>query len=578
MNRFTLVLAGGLVAGLTVLFAQTPAQPQPPPQVFRGGTTLIPVDVRVLDRDGKPVTNLTQADFTILEDGVRQTIRHFSAQAFTAEVQAAAPPAAAPSSPAAPPTDLAPQSHRVFLLVLGRGRLQVPASGVDAMIHFVRNRLLPHDQVAVLAWNRATDFTSDRDRVGDLLERFKKAHEGIESKLRMHFTGLAAVYGSGGYPASIQADIDKVFGGARAPGVRTAEPGLSRNAERLARDSRLATDAVLDPDRADPAGAALVAQTGLSLDDFLTANAQTNQDLGNLYLGIEYLRHIDGEKHLVFVSETGLILPRVEDDRDLAAAANNARVVVDYVHTGGTIMTGGGGAQARQAPARGIAGPVNMIPFMTARAITDLTGGRFYGNRFGKASTDMDYIDRATRFEYLLGYYPARPTTDGKYRRITVQINRPGLTVLYRHGYYADPELAPFDRQRLMTTGRISAAARYPQDVPDIPMKATVSQKDQQLEVVVTLDPTPISFSQNGFFRTATLELVIFALDASDRVVGQAAKRVELTYTESRFQKARETGVPLTVPVPLYGAPRRVKIIAYDYAADRIGSVVIKVQ
>ena len=44
---------------------------------------MVPVDVRAFDRNGKPVTNLTPEDFTILEDGVPQTIAHFSMQAFT---------------------------------------------------------------------------------------------------------------------------------------------------------------------------------------------------------------------------------------------------------------------------------------------------------------------------------------------------------------------------------------------------------------------------------------------------------------------------------------------------------------
>ena len=58
------------------------AQQRPP--VFRTGVVSIPVDVRVLDRDGKAVTDLTAADFTLLENGVPQEIRYFSAQALTA--------------------------------------------------------------------------------------------------------------------------------------------------------------------------------------------------------------------------------------------------------------------------------------------------------------------------------------------------------------------------------------------------------------------------------------------------------------------------------------------------------------
>ena len=78
----------------------------------------------------------------------------------------------------------------------------------------------------------------------------------------------------------------------------------------------------------------------------------------------------------------------------------------------------------------------------------------------------MDRIDQASRFGYLLGYYPSR-NLDGKYRRIAVQVNRPGATVLYRHGYFATADVTPFNRQRIMTFGRVASAAGFPEPVHD---------------------------------------------------------------------------------------------------------------
>ena len=54
---------------------QNDGQQQPP--AFRGGVDFVRVDVIVSDRKAQPVTNLTEADFEVLEDGKPQAIEQF---------------------------------------------------------------------------------------------------------------------------------------------------------------------------------------------------------------------------------------------------------------------------------------------------------------------------------------------------------------------------------------------------------------------------------------------------------------------------------------------------------------------
>lgn len=584
-------LVGATVTGLVVHAASFQAPPSQNPPLFRGATTLVPVDVRVLDRNDKPVTDLTESDFTLFENDVPQPIRHFAKLSLTADQSKVSDPLEG----AAPTSDTVPLPHRrVFLIVLGRGRLQGISKGVDGMLHFVRERLLPQDAVAVLAWNHATDFTTDHARIATVLERFKQAHEGVEAKLNLRFSGLAGLYGSRDIPSSLQHDIDAVFGEADGGTAGPVKGLAGPNADRVNEDTwKIARRLLGPPDTAagddpDPE------KRDAALNDFVSENAQTMQDVGNLYVGIEYLRHLQGEKHLVFVSGLGLALPRGDDDVDLASAASNARVVIDYVHTAGTFLdpshaqytvenkpTGRGMAptlvntQERQPPP--------LWTFGTARTLASLTGGRFYANQFRNASITMDHIDEATRSGYLLGYYPPNPGTDGKFRRIKVTVKRPGVTVLSRHGYFATATSNPVDVRAAMIYSRIAAASNYAKALTAIGVRGTASvsrqsQPDVRVLLDVSIDPARVTFTNANSQHAASIALAAFFFDADEQLVGQFWRRVDLTFDEARFVAVKRDGVPIGLTVAVSAPPKQVKVVVYDPAEDRIGSAIVKVQ
>ena len=97
------------IVAVAFWICDTPARAQFPqiPQ-FRAGVTLVPVEVRVLDREGNPVSGLTQADFTVREDGRPHEISHFQAVN----------------------SDGSSKIARNFFIVLGRGRLNEPTKAL----------------------------------------------------------------------------------------------------------------------------------------------------------------------------------------------------------------------------------------------------------------------------------------------------------------------------------------------------------------------------------------------------------------------------------------------------------------
>jgi Ca-activated chloride channel family protein len=70
---------GGWMLGMLVVALWVAGRPLTGQQpVFRAETSLVTVGVTVRDRAGSPITDLTKADFTVLEDGRAQTVTHFT--------------------------------------------------------------------------------------------------------------------------------------------------------------------------------------------------------------------------------------------------------------------------------------------------------------------------------------------------------------------------------------------------------------------------------------------------------------------------------------------------------------------
>jgi VWFA-related protein len=558
------------------------------PQIpaIRAGITMVPVDVRVLDRDGRPVTDLKQNEFVILEDGVAQPIDHFSSAGLMAqELPAGTRPAfRRPDS-----DDRTPQNQRIFLIVLGRGRLQEPTETLDALIDMTRERLLPQDQVAVLAFNRATDFTIEHEKVTRLLERYKKANNSLDAKLASHFSGLQAAYGSKEIPARIQKDIDAIFAQPGNPAYRSLPQGRIADASRFEDDSLRIREALLTAAGGErPIRSTVLYPNELftvGFDEYIFNEAQTRSDLESLYAGIEYLRHLQGEKHLLFVSERGLYLPRQENDYSIAAVASDARVVLDTIHTGGIGNPPSPFALARMSEVS--RQPVPRYTFSDWSAsqslvnVSRLTGGM--AARFIYGRDAIERIDEGTRFQYLLGYSPANTNWNGRFRRITVRVTRPGLRVLYRHGYYAFDQLVPRDRKAFMTYSRIITAGSVSEVMGDINVVVTVAPPGErrvpgELRVGVSVDLTKVALTREGDRHVGSLEIALFAGDRRENVVGEIWQTAELKLSDETYKRASAGGFKHSATIAVKAPPDYVKAVVYDPNGDVLGSTVLKLK
>lgn len=130
------------LAALLILLAMSVTPAQQPEDVITTDTSLVQLNVGVVDKQGHAITNLSANDFTIFEDGVRQPIRHFE-------------PAEAPFS-------------LVMLLDMSGSTVTFRQQIRSAALRFLE-ALNPEDRVAVVEFNgkgvkSLLGFSTDRKR------------------------------------------------------------------------------------------------------------------------------------------------------------------------------------------------------------------------------------------------------------------------------------------------------------------------------------------------------------------------------------------------------------------------------
>ena len=136
-----------LAPALFALIAVFPASAQDPDDVIRTETSLVQLNIGVVDKQGRAVTSLTKNDFVIYEDGVKQSIQHFE-------------PVDAPFS-------------LVLMLDMSGSTVNFRQQLKLASQRFL-DALAPDDRVAVVQFNKEvkslTGFTADRLKTAYAIE------------------------------------------------------------------------------------------------------------------------------------------------------------------------------------------------------------------------------------------------------------------------------------------------------------------------------------------------------------------------------------------------------------------------
>jgi Ca-activated chloride channel homolog len=141
-------------------------------------------------------------------------------------------------------------------------------------------------------------------------------------------------------------------------------------------------------------------------------------------LGIQHLRsRAKRDKRVLVV---------ITDGEDNASVATQQRLI-EFAHQNSAIVYGIGilGGERPESAARAR---------QKLEELTTATGGRsWFPADVSEIAKITPEIAHEIRNQYVVGYTPSDLTKDGKFRKVTVEVNVPGAVVRTRAGYYARP-------------------------------------------------------------------------------------------------------------------------------------------
>ena len=210
---------------------------------------------------------------------------------------------------------------------------------------------------------------------------------------------------------------------------------------------------------------------------------------------------------------------------------------------------------------------------MSSQVVAADSGGQFTSVR--TAAEQLERIDAATRSGYVIGYAPANPNMDGKYRTVEIKVDRRDVTVVYRRGYTARPDPPPVDPSELMARLRMGEAAGTNTRFDDINVTAKATSAGsgaaRQVRAEVNINAAKLSLTQADEKWTGQIDLMLLAFDRQDKVVGVVNQRMTLGMSQVLYEQARTTGIPYRGTIPVRTVAERVKVIVYNYDSDRLG-------
>jgi VWFA-related protein len=200
------------------------------------------------------------------------------------------------------------------------------------------------------------------------------------------------------------------------------------------------------------------------------------------------------------------------------------------------------------------------------------TGGKafFDSNDFAPAFAQ---VQRDTSAYYAVGFRSSNPARDGRYRKLTVKVNRPGVKLEYRPGYYAPADFKHSGREDRERELEEQLASDLPATDMAVYLDAMYFRLDENrfyVPVSLIVPGSQIPFVKGGDKDKATLDIIGEVIDEVKRPIGRARETVKLNFDPSL--QARQKNIQYTTSFNLPPGKYHLKFVVRENQTGRMGS------
>ena len=208
----------------------------------------------------------------------------------------------------------------------------------------------------------------------------------------------------------------------------------------------------------------------------------------------------------------------------------------------------------------------------TLVALASDTGGKAFLDTNDFAGVYTKVIADTSAY-YLIGYSSTNPAHDGRFRRIKIRLNKSGLKVEHRNGYYATRDFlhsGKEDRERQLQDQLLTDLSSTDLTVWMSTAFFRLADDRFYVPVSIAVPGSEIPFAQSSSQDRATIDIIGLMRDTEQRPVGRLRDTVKLSVQPAQDVKRKtvqyETG--FTLPPGRY----KLKIVLRENEGGTVGS------